>query len=257
MILLPSAGQDDIIDNRKFLVGLRAAYVRRATERYKVDKKNSGSKSLFFTREMFGMALLLFCLIVMLAICSGSAIFAGFGQAICYFMYGTFGYGSFFVVFLLACLGVWLTFEKRIKIKVRPALFLSLTVYMLFLLFHSVSTRDFTVDGNYISACYDAAASAQFSSYTFGGVLSAILVYPVASLTTFIGAYIIFSLLTVLCAYFTIKSFRKHYSKGAGARTSAKSAVPMAKQPDEVKPSEVQPVSAEPVYQATDSHVSE
>ena len=212
---------------------------------------------MFFTREMFGMALLLFCLIVMLAICSGSAIFAGFGQAICYFMYGTFGYGSFFVVFLLACLGVWLTFEKRIKIKVRPALFLSLTVYMLFLLFHSVSTRDFTVDGSYISACYDAAASAQFSSYTFGGVLSAILVYPVASLTTFIGAYIIFSLLTVLCAYFTIKSFRKHYSKGAGARTSAKSAVPMAKQPDEVKPSEVQPVSAESVYQATESPVSE
>ena len=172
------------------------------------------------------MALLLFCLIVTLALCSGSTIFAGFGTAICHFMFGTFGYGCFFVVFLFACLGVWLTFEKRIKIKLRPAFFMSLTVFVLFLLFHSVSTgtRGFTVDADYVSACYDAAATGEFSSYTFGGVVSAAFVYPVAAATTFIGAYIIFSLLAVLCGYFTVKSFIKHYGK-VSARPKAEKTV--------------------------------
>lgn len=187
------------------------------------NKESGTSKSLIFTRETFGMALLLFSAIVLLAICTGDVVFAGFGTAICHFMYGTFGYGSFFVVALFACLGVWLTFEKRIKLKVRPALFLSLTVYMLFLLFHAVSTRNFDINGSYIGACYDAAATAEFSSYTFGGVLSAILVYPVVSVVDFIGAYIIFSLLTVLCGYFTVQSFRKHYGKKS-ARATSKSA---------------------------------
>ena len=74
------------------------------------------------------MTVLLFCFIVLLALFSGSAIFAGFGSAICTFMYGTFGYGCFLVVALLAYLGVWLAFEKKIKVKARPAVMLSLTV---------------------------------------------------------------------------------------------------------------------------------
>lgn len=165
------------------------------------------------------MTVLLFCFIVLLALFSGSAIFAGFGSAICTFMYGTFGYGCFLVVAALVYLGVWLAFEKRIKVKWRPALFMALTVYAVFLLFHSVSTGygEWVNDGlypaaDYISGCYLIAAEG-FPSYTFGGVLSAILVYPVASLTTFIGAYIIFSLLTVAGIYFTINSFLKNYGK--------------------------------------------
>ena len=166
------------------------------------------------------MTVLLFCFIVLLALFSGSAIFAGFGSAICTFMYGTFGYGCFLVVALLAYLGVWLAFEKKIKVKARPAVMLSLTVYALFLLFHAVSTRNFVLDGSYISQCYLIAAEG-FPSYTFGGVLSAILVYPVALVTTFVGAYIIFAILAVLGGYFTVQSFRKHYGKSVKGNAEA------------------------------------
>lgn len=166
------------------------------------------------------MTVLLFCFIVLLALFSGSAIFAGFGSAICTFMYGTFGYGCFLVVALLAYLGVWLAFEKKIKVKARPAVMLSLTVYALFLLFHAVSTRNFVLDGSYISQCYLIAAEG-FPSYTLGGVLSAILVYPVALVTTFVGAYIIFAILAVLGGYFTVQSFRKHYGKSVKGNAEA------------------------------------
>ena len=166
------------------------------------------------------MTVLLFCFIVLLALLSGNRIFAGFGAAICTFMYGTFGYGSFLVIAALAYLGVWLAFEKSVKIKWRPALFAALTVYALFLLFHAVSTRNFDITDNYISQCYLAAAQG-FPSYTFGGVLSAVLVYPVALVTTFTGAYIIFALLAVLCVYFTVLSVKKNYF---GARAAAREA---------------------------------
>lgn len=189
--------------------------------------KSENKSNLIFTRETLGMTVLLFCLIVLLALLSGSKIFSGFGAAICTFMYGTFGYGSFFVVALLACLGVWLTFERRIKIKFLPALFISLTAYMLFLLFHAVSTNgsnwqtDSYPISNYINQCYQIASEG-FPDYTFGGVLSAILVYPIARVTTYIGAYIIFSIFAILCGYFTYVFFKKCYGKGSDGDASVK-----------------------------------
>lgn len=166
------------------------------------------------------MTILLFCFIVLLALLSGNRIFAGFGSAICTFMYGTFGYGCFLVIAALAYLGVWLAFEKSVKLKLRPTLFACLTLYALFLLFHAVSTRNFDINDNYINQCYLIAAQG-FPSYTFGGVLSAILVYPVALVTTFTGAYIIFALLAVLGGYFTVLSVKKHCFGGKFASREA------------------------------------
>ena len=179
-------------------------------------KKNGSENktSLIFTRETLGMTILLFCFVVVLALFSGRAIFAGFGGAICTFMYGTFGYGCFLVMALLAYLGVYLAFEKKVRVKPVPAVLAALTVYALFLLFHAVSTRDFAVDGTYISQCYNAASQG-FPHYTFGGVLSAVLVYPVALLTTFVGAYIIFAALAVLAGVYTVRSFLKYYRRKA------------------------------------------
>jgi len=156
------------------------------------------------------MTLLLFSAIVFLMLLTGRAVFAGVGGAICTFLYGTFGYGSYLVVALLAYLGEWLVFEKKIKIKFMTALVISLTVLSAFLLFHAVSSRNITLSdyGLYIEGCYKNAAKG-YSGYTFGGVISAIIVYPFAKFTTFIGAYVIFSILTLLCGYCTYYVLRK------------------------------------------------
>ncbi len=63
---------------------------------------------MIFTRETLGMTILLFCFIVLLALLSGNRIFAGFGSAICTFMYGTFGYGCFLVIAALSEYGLLL-----------------------------------------------------------------------------------------------------------------------------------------------------
>ena len=81
-------------------------------------KKNKSEKvSYILTKETIGMTLMLFGVIVFVMLLSYDKIFAGFGWAICTFMYGVFGYGSLLVVMLLAYLGEWLVFGKSRRQK--------------------------------------------------------------------------------------------------------------------------------------------
>ncbi len=170
-----------------------------------MNNKNTDKKlnsNYIFTRETLGMTILLFCLIVFIMLFTGSSVFAGIGRAVCTFLYGSFGYGSYLLIALLAYLGEVLVFGKKIKLSFKGGIALALTVFVLFLLFHSVSTRNYALTGysNYVYDCYKNAANG-FAGYTFGGVISAAVVYPFAKYTTFVGAYIIFSILTIACGY--------------------------------------------------------
>ncbi len=172
------------------------------------DKKKD-KKSYIFTRETLGMTVMLFSVLVFIMLLTGEHVFAGLGSAVCTFMYGTFGYGSWFIMFLLAYLGEWLTFERKIRLSVKRTLAISLTVVAIFLLFHSVTTRDFALDGygKYISDCY-ISATGGYAGYTFGGVISSLIVYPVAKLSPIV-CYILFSALTLLGGYFIFLTFRR------------------------------------------------
>ena len=172
------------------------------------NKKDKSKKiSYIFTRETMGVTLLLFCAIVLVMLLTGKYVFAGIGTAVCTFMYGTFGYGSYLVVAALTYLGVWLTFEKKIKFPFWKTFTVALTVVMLFLLFHAVSTRNYALNGygKYIKDCYMNAQNG-YAGYTFGGVISALIVYPFAKLSP-VAAYVIFSLLVLGCTYLTLLSF--------------------------------------------------
>ena len=172
-------------------------------------KKNNDKRSYILTKETLGMTILLFCFVVTLMLFTNKLIFLGFGNAVCTFMYGTFGYASFFVVALLAYLGEWLVFEKKIKVKIRPTIFVVATIVMLFMLFHAVTTAkyDMSTYGSYLSQCYKNAANG-IKGYTFGGVISGLLVYPIAKGTTFVGTYVIFSILAVVFGTLSVFAIR-------------------------------------------------
>lgn len=172
-------------------------------------KKNTEKRSYILTKETLGMTILLFCFILTLILLTNRAIFMGFGGAICTFMYGTFGYASYLLVALLAYLGEWLVFEKKMRVNVRCLLLSAATVFALFLLFHAVTTAKYPMSsyGGYLSQCYHNAA-AGYRGYTFGGVISGLLVYPVAKGTTFVGAYVIFSLFVIALGAFSALMIR-------------------------------------------------
>lgn len=174
------------------------------------DKKNKENKtSYIITKETLGMTLLLFCAIVVVILLTGRAVFGAFGGAICTFMYGTFGYGSYLVTGMLAYLGEWLVFEKKIKISVKKVIVITALALMLFFLFHAVSTRNYEIAGygKYIAECYGSAGKG-YAGYTFGGVFSALLVYPVLNLGGPVAAYVIYSVLTSIFTYVTYLVFR-------------------------------------------------
>ena len=174
-------------------------------------EQNINNKTAYIlTRETLGMTLLLFSALILLMLLTRSGVFAGIGKAVCTFMYGTFGYGSLLIIALIAYVGQWLIFGKKIKVSLKTALLISATVLSAFLLFHAATSRNITIAsyGKYISGCYSAADKG-FSGYTFGGVISALIVYPFAKLTTFVGSYVIFSLMVIACGYFLFKNFKK------------------------------------------------
>lgn len=185
-------------------------------------KKNNDKRSYILTKETLGMTLLLFCALITVMLLTGGLVFLGFGKAICTFMYGTFGYASYIVVALLGYLGEWLVFEKKVKFNLRCSLCVVLTVLMAFLLFHSVTTAKFDMSsyGKYLEQCYLNAANG-YKGYTFGGVLCGLIVYPVAHGTTYIGAYVIFALLTVLCAGLSFWVIRNYILGKAVAKAGA------------------------------------
>lgn len=167
------------------------------------NQKRSGNKISIFTRETIGMTILLFSTVITFILFTRGAVLSSFGEAICTFMYGVFGYGVYFVMALIIYLGVWLVFEKKKKIRAGVALSISACAIMLFLLFHAVTTRNMPLAsyGEYLNANYTSAASG-WTGYTFGGAVCGLIVYPVAKLfNSFIAAYVIFSSLFLLCAY--------------------------------------------------------
>lgn len=176
------------------------------------NKHDNDKRSFILTKETIGVTLMMFSALVLIILLTFDTIFMGFGKAICTFMYGTFGYGCYLVVAALAYLGEWLAFEKKVKIKLRVALCFAATAFCLFLLFQAVTTRNFAMEsyGSYLSQCY-LNASNGYAGYSFGGVISGLLVYPIAKIMTFLGSYVIFSLLTVLCAVMSFIVVRNMY----------------------------------------------
>lgn len=175
-------------------------------------KKKENGSNYIFTRETCGMTVLLFSALIALMLLTGNLVFAGIGKSVCNFMYGVFGYGAYIVVAIFAYLGVWLTFEKTIKIRYRSLLSCSVTIFALFVLVHSITTCSYDLQsfGQYLTDCY-ANAAYGFEGYTAGGVICGIIVYPVAKATTFIGCYMVFSIIAVLCGYLSYIAIKKDY----------------------------------------------
>lgn len=218
-------------------------------------KKNNDKRSYILTKETLGMTLLLFSFILAVILLTGRLIFMGFGGAICTFMYGTFGYASYFIVALLGYLGEWLVWEKKIKINVRCFAISAVTVFMLFLLFHAVTTAKYSMGsyGGYLAQCYNNAALG-YKGYSFGGVISGLLVYPIAKGTTFVGAYVIFSLLTVACGAVAFLIVRSYVLGKMVARAHSSKKEIAAEKEELPQQTEAQAPTADNLYTLNENH---
>ena len=167
------------------------------------DKKND--KGRILTRETVGCVLVLFAAVSLVVLISRDVIFGGVGMAISSFLLGVFGYCSYVVLAALVYAGIVLITGKHIRAKGRTVALSVLVFVFLACLVHTVTSQvgGIAADlsyGEYLSACFAAGRNSFFAT-TCGGATAGLIVYPVIRMTTYVGGYIIFSLLLAGSAY--------------------------------------------------------
>lgn len=161
------------------------------------DKRESNSGSLF-TKETFGMALVLFSAVSLILMLLSDVLFGG-QWIYTQFFYGALGYFSFAVFIVLGYLGVVTVLDKKGSgEKWKVVLLASLLLVFLVCLVHTITASD-PMGGfsEYIRSCY-ARGEDGLSTATVGGAVFGVLVYLPLKYLSPIGCYILFPLL--ICA---------------------------------------------------------
>lgn len=168
-------------------------------------------KESILSKETVGIVLVLFAAVALVILITRDVIFGTVGFAVSSFLLGLFGYCSAVVLAALIYLGVVMIVGKRLAVSAKTAGFCALCFVSLVLLVHTITSAvggiEYTSYGEYLGACFDAGEKSYFQT-TGGGAIAGLIVYPVCKLTTSVGGYILFSLMTIGFGYLVYVSVR-------------------------------------------------
>lgn len=177
-------------------------------------KSKQKDQAVGFTKEVIGMALLLFSILSFLCFITGDVIFYTVGSAVQGFFFGLFGYFAFFVLFGLILLGLRLVIGRPIfNRKTRKYMWLvSALAFFVLAIVHLAIRYDkgLTFGQNFSHAYGNGLYS--FATATPCGGVAVLLLQPVSRLASVVGAYIVLSILVVLN---TLLIFRDAIRKAA------------------------------------------
>ena len=160
-------------------------------------KKNS-IFSTFFTAEVFGMALTLFCVLILLRLIAGDLLFGTIGEKIGKFFFGVFGYFSFPLLVYCAFLGMKLLIGFKVQNKQlkRVVKYLVLYALLICLILQTALSPIILPISEYLDYCY--ASGITLANCTAGGVVLGAVANYVVQFMSQIGAYLLYSLLLAL-----------------------------------------------------------
>lgn len=130
-------------------------------------------------------------------------------------LYGVFGLSVYGLVLAGILVCILKLLGKEISIKIGYIINFIAMYVIIVLLVHTVTSAIFINEsatfGEYLSKCYKYLTN-DYSSITFGGALSGILVYPIYKTLTSWGIYILLTLSLVVTIFVSTNFFLKFYS---------------------------------------------
>ncbi len=188
--------------------------------RKKEDKGNDNQS--IFTKETFGVVLILFATLCLVCLITRDAVFSAPGKYVNAFLFGCFGIFAYAVVIFAIVKGIMLVADKKTGLTFKRKALITLAFFLLALIVHVITMRGQTLSyGEYIKTSYLMAENG-VKTASGGGLFTALLAYPISSLITDAGTYVIVGIILVATVYFTVKDFTVNAKDNADKKDGAK-----------------------------------
>ena len=185
-----------------------------------VNENNTKKESSIFTKETFGMLMVLISALCFICLVTRGAIFSFIGEGVNSFLYGVFGLFALIESVMCMYFGVTMVIGKSINVSKKVSTIASLGLVAIVLLVHGATTASLTGYnyGKYLGECYRMASNG-IKGASGGGMVIGLIAYPFMKLFTPVGFYIITSLAIVGDVLWLVKIFKdKKASNGATVR---------------------------------------
>ncbi len=171
------------------------------------DKKEKNQS--IFTRETFGVVMILFATLCLVCLITGDALFSVPGGLVSSFLFGCFGFFAYAVIIWAIAYGVLLVADKKINLTKKRKILFTFGFAFIALLAQVISMANGSYTyGEYLSTTYERGAGG-ISTATGGGVFTGLIAYAFSSLLTNVGCYVLISLAIVIIGYFLVIDFIK------------------------------------------------
>ena len=173
------------------------------------EQKETKQKSLIFTKETFGVVLILFSTLSLVCLITRESVFSDLGQYVNAFLLGCFGYFAYAVCFYLFLLGILLVSGKKINLSKKRKALITLLIFSIVLILQvETITSDKIEFGEYLLLCYEMGAGG-VSTACAGGLFTGLSSYFLCKLLTDVGCYVMLGLAIALLTFALVKGFMK------------------------------------------------
>ena len=189
-------------------------------------------RAIVFTKEIFGMGLLLFSVLSLLCVLTGDAVFYTLGKSVQGFFMGTFGYYTFYVLFGFIVFGLKMVIGRPVfsDDARRVVLRLGTLAYAIMAIIQIATKYSRELNfSQFFSLTYGGGAL-NLSNATPIGALSSIVVFPICRLASRVGGYIFFSLVIVITMLILLKDPISNMANGRGQTRPQKTSTPKTRQ---------------------------
>ena len=172
-------------------------------------KENDNSNGqMIFTKETMGVVFILFATLSLVCLITRGSVFSALGVYVNSFLFGVFGKFAYAVTIFMIILGVLLITDKKIKMSVKRKVLITSLFTLIALTCHLVTMNGAELTfSEYLKQAYLMAGESGFASASGGGLAISLIAYPLVSLLTEVGSYVLCGVAIAGIGYALVKDY--------------------------------------------------